>query len=74
MKTVTYKGEKFLLENVSSFRFEVSPPAKVEMNAFTMREPRKESFLIITYTNGDSRTLTGQDAVALNGLLEKALR
>ena len=69
MKTVTYNGERFLLENISSFRFEESSPAMVNMNVFSMPEPPKQAYLIITYTNGNSRTITGPEATDLHVLL-----
>lgn len=73
-KTIRYRGETFLLENISSFRFERSTPARVDMNCFEMPRPPKQAYLIVTYTNGNTRTFEGDEATAVNELLEESLR
>jgi hypothetical protein len=73
-KTVKFRGEVFLLDNISSLRFEQAQPAKVEMNVFSPGPAPRKAYLVITYTNGNSRTFEGDDAGVLNQLLEAELK
>lgn len=72
MKTILYKGDTFLLGNISSIRFEESQPAKLEMNVFTMSPAAKRAYLIITHTDGHTRTIEGPDADDLRALFVDA--
>lgn len=72
MRTITLKGDTFLLENISSIRYEKDRPAKLDMNAFAMSPPAKQAYLIITHTTGHTRTVEGPDANHLRDLFVKA--
>jgi hypothetical protein len=72
MRTINFKGDSFLLENISSARYEKDRPAKLEMNAFSMSPPAKRAYLIITHTDGHTRTVEGPDADLLRDLFAKA--
>lgn len=72
MNTITFKGDTFLLGNISSIRFEKDRPAKLEMSAFAMSPPAKQAYLIITHTDGHTRTIEGPDATRLRDLFVKS--